>query len=172
MTTSLSSEIRFQETQRFTQIWLWAIIGFCSVLPAILIMAGVGEMDDPDEIIVGVIVALATGILVPALMAMFKMTTRIYDDRVEVRFFPLTTRTISLDEIDSIEVRTYRPVREYGGWGIKGGFGHGMALNVKGNRGVQLVMKDGKRLLIGSQQAEELAVALTQAKARAERRSR
>jgi TATA-box binding protein (TBP) (component of TFIID and TFIIIB) len=49
---------------------------------------------------------------------------------------------------------------EYGGWGIKYGR-KGKAYNVSGNRGVQLVFKDGKQLLIGSQRAEELAEAIS-----------
>jgi hypothetical protein len=35
-----------------------------------------------------------------------------------------------------------------------------MAYNVSGNRGVQLELVSGKRILIGSQQAEELAAAI------------
>ena len=39
-----------------------------------------------------------------------------------------------------------------------------MAYNVSGNRGVQPVFSNGKRLLIGSQRPDELAAAISQAK--------
>jgi TATA-box binding protein (TBP) (component of TFIID and TFIIIB) len=39
-------------------------------------------------------------------------------------------------------------------------FGAGKAYNVSGNKGVQLVFKNGKKLLIGSQKADELAKAI------------
>jgi hypothetical protein len=40
-----------------------------------------------------------------------------------------------------------------------------MAYNVRGDRGVQLVLRDGRRVLIGSQRADELAKAIAEAKA-------
>ena len=58
-------------------------------------------------------------------------------------------------------MRTYSPITEYGGWGIKWGSG-GKAYNVSGNRGVQQEFTDGKRLLIGSQKPEQLDSAIAQ----------
>jgi hypothetical protein len=45
--------------------------------------------------------------------------------------------------------------------------GKGWAYNVRGNRGVQLELANGKRILIGSQRAEELAGAIGEAKGQA-----
>ena len=56
----------------------------------------------------------------------------------------------------------YRPIREYGGWGIRG-FGKRRALNMRGDRGVLLIRKDGSTMLIGSQKPRELLAALGQA---------
>jgi len=46
--------------------------------------------------------------------------------------------------------------------GFRCGFrkGSGKAYNMKGNQGAQLVFKNGKRLLIGSQKPDELAEAI------------
>ncbi len=87
--------------------------------------------------------------------------------RVEVRSSGLFVRLVPLtrqhrfewNEIQSCEARTYRPLREYGGWGVRYGRS-GKAYNVHGNRGVQLVFRDGSKLLIGSQRADELAEAI------------
>jgi hypothetical protein len=66
-----------------------------------------------------------------------------------------------LAEIVHRETRTYWPILEYGGWGISYSFfGKGWAYNVNGNRGGQLELANGKRILIGSQRAEELARAI------------
>ena len=65
------------------------------------------------------------------------------------------------DDLSEYYARTYRPIWEYGGWGIRCSFGKGKAYNVSGNKGVQLVFKSGKRLLIGSQRADELEEALS-----------
>jgi hypothetical protein len=59
----------------------------------------------------------------------------------------------------SAEPRTYSPVLEFGGWGIRVG-GGGMAYNVSGNEGVQLVLKSGRRVLIGTRQPDVLMSAL------------
>ena len=56
-------------------------------------------------------------------------------------------------------MRTYNPIREYGGWGIRYGL-KSKAYNVHGNHGVQLELLNRKRLLIGSQRSEEFANAL------------
>ena len=90
-----------------------------------------------------------------------KMETTVRNDGLHIRFYPLIRRLIRFDDIERSEVRTYKPVREYGGWGIRGGLGKaGGAYNVSGNRGVQLELTNGKRLLIGSQQPEKLAQAI------------
>jgi len=76
-----------------------------------------------------------------------------------IRFFPLTHQEIPFKDIVSCEVRTYSPIREFGGWGIRYGRGT-KAYNVSGNRGIQLELSNGKRVLIGSQRPEELAGAI------------
>jgi hypothetical protein len=85
-----------------------------------------------------------------------KLITEVREDGLYVRFFPLTHQRIPFGEIEDCEVRTYSPIREFGGWGIRYGR-RGKAYNVSGNRGVQLQLSNGKRLLIGSQRPEELA---------------
>jgi len=110
---------------------------------------------------------IIVGILFPVAMTMLfimlKLETAVRQDGLYVRFFPLHLhfKRFSLDDINEYFVRTYRPIREYGGWGIRCGFGDsGKAYNVRGNKGLQLVFKNGKRLLIGSQQPERLVEAL------------
>ena len=62
--------------------------------------------------------------------------------------------------IRSIEVVTYRPIADYGFWGIRTGRDGERALIARGNRGVRLELADGTRLLIGSQRPEALAAAM------------
>lgn len=88
-----------------------------------------------------------------------RLVTEIRDDVLSVRLTPLPERRIPVVDITSAEPRTYRPILEYGGWGIRYGW-RGMAYNAQGNRGVQLVLRDGRRVLIGSKRSEDLAVAI------------
>ena len=65
------------------------------------------------------------------------------------------------DSIEKAEAHSYSPLRDYGGWGIRYG-GKGKAYNVSGNKGVLLMLKDGKNVLIGSQNHEGLCSAINE----------
>ena len=87
----------------------------------------------------------------------------ITDKGVLCQFWPFfrKQRVISPQEISHWEVRTYKPIVEYGGWGVRWGNSKtGDAYNVHGNKGLQLVLKSGKRLLIGTQRPEAIAYAM------------
>ncbi|NQX76517.1 MAG: hypothetical protein HRT75_02160 [Gilvibacter sp.] len=63
----------------------------------------------------------------------------------------------SWDEIESLYVREYSPIGEYGGWGYRLSFSKstGRAYNVSGNLGIQIELKNGKRVLVGTRKKEE-----------------
>jgi hypothetical protein len=72
-------------------------------------------------------------------------------------------RRISLTGIRSaIEVQ-YDPAAEYGGYGIRSS-PKGQAYIASGNRGVQVELNDGRKLLIGSQRPGELARRIIEAR--------
>jgi len=92
-----------------------------------------------------------------------RLITEVRPGGLYLRFYPLRWRAIPYAHIKSCQARTYRPIREYGGWGIRFGF-KGNTYNVSGNRGVQLEFYKGRPLLIGSQRSDELAAAINQAR--------
>jgi hypothetical protein len=89
------------------------------------------------------------------------MTTEVRPTGLYVRLFPfhVSAKKIELLGLVRCEARSYNPIREYGGWGIKAGRGK-RAYNVSGNRGVELEFDDGRILLIGSRMPEQLAGAV------------
>ena len=74
--------------------------------------------------------------------------------------FHLKWRSIIVDDIVSFEMVTYRPFRDYGGWGIRRGRKGVWAYTMSGNRGIRIEKKDGKKLLFGSQQPNTFADAV------------
>ena len=97
--------------------------------------------------------------------AFSSLETTITEKSISLTFFPvlLSKRTILWDEVETAFVREYNPLQEFGGWGIfrvnlpiQRGLGNSRAINIKGNKGLQLVMKDGSRLLIGTQESEKI----------------
>jgi hypothetical protein len=105
-------------------------------------------------------VPLIVGVGLTLLFHLLELTVTVRPSEIDIRFRPLTRRRIPHAEVRSCEARTYRPLREYGGWGVRRGWKGGWAFNVRGNRGVQLVLADGTSILVGSQRADELAAAI------------
>jgi len=93
------------------------------------------------------------------LFYVLKLITEVREEGLYIRFYPLRGKLIPYQSIQSCEARIYKPLSEYGGWGIKYGRS-GWAYNIIGNRGVQLVLDSGKHILIGSQRVEELEQAI------------
>ncbi len=95
-------------------------------------------MSDLMLMIIGpLFILLAPGLL--WLMSAARLVTEVRDDWIYIRFYPFHRgfREFLREEIESFETCSYRPVLDYGGWGIRFGSG-GKAYNVSGNRGLQL----------------------------------
>lgn len=92
------------------------------------------------------------------LLISLKLTTLINKEGIYIQLFPLHFKTLYVNwsDIATIEVRKYKPIMEYGGWGYRYSFNNGKAYNISGNMGLQLVLKNGDKILIGTQKPEEL----------------
>jgi hypothetical protein len=151
----------FSEVQQFRQIWfillmlLVAATGWAAFVVQIIMGIPFGNNPGPDGLVWGIFIVI--GIILPWFMFSLRLETTVTATHLHIRFFPLLRRTIELRDIVTVEACTYRPLAEYGGWGIRWSPANGMAYNVSGNHGVRLALRDGKKLLIGSQRAEELA---------------
>ena len=157
-------EVLFEEVQSFRQSWLWGLM--LGVFLLVAVGFGWGIVSGPGKAGRVVAPAVVFGLLWGGLclfLYSLRLTTRVDHRRLHVRFFPLLKKTIPLQDIARWEARTYRPVLEYGGWGPRYSW-KGWAYNVSGNRGVQLEMVDGRRVLLGSQRPDELAAAIRRAK--------
>lgn len=138
----------FNESQKFKQWWIWLIL-----------VSGVGlawfyKFKEPES---AWEISLIIVHLVVVLFLVMELDTRIDEAGIHYRFFPFQWKhkLIKWDELEKVYVRKYKPIYEYGGWGIRG-LGRDMAFNVSGNMGLQLEMKDGDRFLIGTQKPKEM----------------
>ncbi|MDJ0806490.1 MAG: DUF6141 family protein [Gammaproteobacteria bacterium] len=162
----------FKEIQRFNQPWLWGVLiltllvlmglfGFGLYQQLILgVPWGDRPLSDNGLILMAGATVLFSGVIIYLFLFM-RLITEVNAEGLCIRFHPLRRKIVPHSSIRSCESRTYKPIREYGGWGIKYG-PSGWAYNVFGNRGVQLILIDGKRILIGSQRCEALEKALKQ----------
>ncbi len=69
---------------------------------------------------------------------------------------PLLRRSIAFEEIERVEVVRYRPLLEFGGWGIRG-WGRKKAWSMRGDRAVRLHLTGDRLLYIGSDVPDRLA---------------
>jgi hypothetical protein len=152
------SAVLFEEHQSFRQAWLWAILLPLAALAGVIVALAQIESTMVSWVVLGIMLATVL------LLFSMKLTVQVDDGLIRIRFFPLWKKTIALKDVVCFEPRTYHPILEYGGWGIRYGLGNGWAYNVSGNQGVQLELENGKRILIGSQRAEELAGAIREAR--------
>ncbi|UCE78629.1 MAG: hypothetical protein JSV13_08970 [Nitrospiraceae bacterium] len=141
----------FYEQQRFISKKLGLVV-FLTAL-ALLLLSIRNEYISGADMIGPIIL-----VLIAYLFYKLELTVIIRNTELMIYFPPLVKRKLPFSEINSCEARTYRPIREYGGWGIRYSWrGKGRAYTVKGNKGVQLSLQNGEFVLIGSQKAELLA---------------
>jgi hypothetical protein len=159
-----ADNFHFREEQRPDQWWLWLLVVFAVAGAwAAFILQVVIDIDPDAQLfsdVVAWIVLVIIGIALPLLFFSLKLTVEVSPGKLRVSYPPLLWKTFQPGDISRAYARTYRPVREYGGWGIRWSPRNGRAYNVSGNRGVQLELASGKKLLLGSRKPEELQQAI------------
>ena len=107
------------------------------------------------------VVLLASGILIffVAMTSLFMcLDVEVRSDHLFIAFGPvhLVRKRIRYSDIESVEGVTYRPIREFGGWGIRPGRGK-TAWTIRGNKAVIVTMRSGKEIYVGSRTPQRLA---------------
>jgi hypothetical protein len=167
-----SSDALFSEQQQFRQPWLWALITGIDVVVLFGMWEEYADTNAvdfaalPQNELWGLAIGLIALVGIPLLMWYTQLSVELFTDGVRIVFRPFfVRRTIALNDIAEAAVRDYRPIREYGGWGIRWRPHKGMVYSVSGNRGVQIALKNGNKILIGSRQPEALVGAIECARA-------
>lgn len=149
-------KIEFKEEQKFTQWWLWLILIGIGLIPIIGIyrqlvkgeVFGNNPMSDSGLIFF----ALCTfGLLI--LFRFVRLKTEIDQREIRMRFTPFTRRQVKWSDVQSAQVVNYGFV---GGWGIRLWTKYGTVYTTKGNKGLAIRLKNGKKFLIGTQKESEL----------------
>lgn len=170
-----SGEVMFLEVQKQRQVWLWVFLAvslLATVITHVVLVKKTGLTamleQNPVGTVIGIIFGPLALLAVLILMYYSKLITEVRSEGIYIRYVPFhrSYRRFLFSDIQSWEPRTYSPIGEYGGWGIRWGCRGGidnLAYNVSGNQGVQLVLKNGRRILVGSQKPQELALAIESA---------
>lgn len=154
--------MEFQESQKFKQWWVWAIIFIVDIIALITIYNFVLDFKDNLQeipLIISIILILFTIVAINFLFIYSKLETKIDSSVIHIKYFPFHFKYqhYSWEDLDKVYVRQYSPIGEYGGWGYRFSIiGRGRAFNTSGDMGLQLIFKNGKKLLIGTQKPIEI----------------
>ncbi|MDJ1483145.1 hypothetical protein QNI16_21790 [Cytophagaceae bacterium YF14B1] len=150
----MEEQILFSEKQYFRQWWLWLILIFLNGIALYKLVSQTTENN---------FIPIVIQTILTILFLILRLETQIKSDGIYVRFFPfhLQFKHYTWNSLSKIFVRSYSPIGEYGGWGIRG-IRKNRAFNISGNEGLQLEFLDHKRLLIGTKKSELIVDVLTQ----------
>lgn len=155
---SATPEVYFHEDQHFRGSWLW--LGVLIALPLVVLITSLAA--SPALSGPAIATTLLVGVVLAAVFGFARLETEVRDDAVYVHFHGLwPTRRVRLDEIVTFEARRYT-MWESGGWGVHLTMS-GMAYNVSGNDGVIFTLKNGRKVLVGTQRPQELAAGIAKA---------
>lgn len=164
MTEGMSGNALFREVQRWRDVW-WVMVlvfGLAALqwwIAIMQIVRGVPVGNNPASNGLTIVIWLIFGVGFPLFFLWLKMVVEVVPAGVVIQYLPFVNRQIPIGEIALVEPRVYHPLGEFGGWGVRG-FGNRVAYNVRGNSGVELTLIDGRRILIGTQRAADLAGAI------------
>jgi hypothetical protein len=149
-------KIEFKEEQSFTQWWLWLFLSGIGALPCygiykqLILGEKFGDKPMPDF---GLILF---SVFIYAILALFwRMRLKTEIDQKEIRwsFFPFTKKSVPWKDIKTAKTVNYGFV---GGWGIRLGTKYGTVYNTKGNKGLAIELKNGRKFCIGTQKEDEM----------------
>ncbi|MBL7884131.1 MAG: hypothetical protein JNL69_08675 [Bacteroidia bacterium] len=154
--------IYFSETQKFKQWWIWLIF----LLPLIAIVDSYPNNGFDMDTLWGSGIGISIVALIALLLFSLKLKTEITDIGIGYKFnlFHTKMNVIKWEDISECFVREYKPLWEYGGWGLRYTIRNGKAFNTMGNKGLQIILKDGSKVLVGTQKSEDIETVLVQLK--------
>ena len=148
---------RYHESQRFHGAILGLLVAAFVVVAVVTIVEVVaGRPAEVWLIVVGPLVVFVVAVL----LSLSHLDVDVTDEGVTIAFrYVWPARRIGFSEIVGLEVRRYDPLLEYGGWGVRLG-PKGWGYMTGGDVGVQLRLRKGLPVLIGSARPQELEAAI------------
>ncbi|MCF8369764.1 MAG: hypothetical protein K9G76_12060 [Bacteroidales bacterium] len=161
----------FTEEQKYSHPWIWMVI--FPILATLIFLLQINETEnkslselDQDALLGLIIMSCIFFVMMLGLTVLFykmKLSTRITQDAIYFKYPPIVVKEkkITKNEIKSYEVRKFQPGKEYGGHGVKKGRRKvGRGYTVGGRIGLQLYLKSGEKILIGTRRKEAIRYAM------------
>ena len=128
------------------------------IVPLILAEKGIPTFESDGYwslIIMGMSIAVAFIFLLS-----IKLSTKINEQGVYYQYFPnnFSEKHISWSDIEQCYIKKHNSIRTFGGYGYRRCFypKKGLSINIGGKFGIQLILKNGKKILIGTQNVKDV----------------
>jgi uncharacterized membrane protein YhdT len=139
----------YTEKQSFWTWWLILLFVIMWMMQLQSIYVSDWKIDNSNYVELGILLCVFL------FLAFVRLHTKIDEKGISIKFFPFVRKKTWLwEDIDDLYIKEYS-ITDYGGWGYRVGK-NGTAYNTKGKYGLQLLLKNGARLMIGTQNHEEL----------------
>lgn len=146
-------------------VWVLVLMGLACVMslgPSLWFAYGQAVLGHPAE----GMSARGFGLLAGSLAIVYGLAfstfsclnVEVRSDHLFIWFGPLRLirKRVRYGDIERVSAVTYRPIREFGGWGIRWRPGKS-AWSIRGNRAVNVELRNGKLLYVGSRYPQRLA---------------
>ena len=149
-------DMLFREEQRFTQWFIWLLllgllaVPLYGIIQQIILKDTFGSKPMSDT---GLIFFFMGTLGFCYFFWSIRLVTTVNQEYIHIRFLPLVNKKILWADVKQVEIVTYNPLI---GYGVRIWTPHGTVYNVKGRKGLFLLLKDGKKLMIGTQRCREL----------------
>lgn len=166
-------EILHREVQYFRKTpWLFFIIPFWlfivvtsvyGLYTQLVLGIPFGVLHSNTMLLLTTFISVSIVTLLLIIFLIGKLEVIVAKDGLYYRYVPFFNkyRLIKPVEIAYYETRKYKPIMEFGGWGVRYSARQKTSCyNVRGNLGLFIELKNGKKILFGSQDPHKLKFAI------------
>lgn len=154
----------FREVQHLRQPALLVLVALAGALQWGLViyylaLGGTFGGDRPSTWAIVVPWALL-GVGLPALVRWLRLVTEVSPAGLVVVLAPVSRREVPASAIAACRVVRHRPLREFGGFGARWASGGRRAYTAGGREAVEVELRDGTQMVLGTRRPGELRAAL------------
>lgn len=146
----------YREEQRFTQWFVWALLLGVLAIPTYGVYRQIiqerpfGSNPMPDT---GLLIFFLITVGVCVFFWWIRLRTSISNEYIHIHYAPLVNKKIFWRDVTQAEIVTYSPLI---GYGLRIWTPYGTVYNVKGRKGLFMILKNGKKVMIGTQRPREI----------------
>lgn len=151
--------MQFKETQKFTQLWVWAILISIGLVLLFEVYSQIIEKDNFGSNPIsnwGLIISTILYFILLYFFYNIRLVTDINEQSIKVNFIPFFNSEYKWEQISKINIKPYSAIKNFGGYGIRHNFKGTTGLILGGKYGLEIELISGEKIFISTQKDKEL----------------